>query len=85
MATNLAAAIVAAGRSAELPAILKKLKISPKASFEVAFNFACGLIDTNELADAEDYLLLAKRQGGETLLDEDLGEEAGWAPYYLVT
>ena len=29
----------------------------------------------DELSDASDYLTLAKRQGEETLLDEDLGEE----------
>lgn len=75
MATNLAAAIVACGRSAELPALLKTFKISPKASFELAFNFACGLVEVGELDDAIEYLLLAKRQGHETLLDEELDEE----------
>ena len=71
MATNLAAAVVSAGQSADLKAVLQKLKISPKASFELAFNFSCGLIDTGALADAADYLSLAKRLGHETLLDEE--------------
>jgi signal recognition particle subunit SRP72 len=75
MATNLAAAMVAAGRSADLRGLVEKFKITPKQSFELAFNLACGLIETDELSDATDYLLLARRLGHETLLDEDLGEE----------
>ena len=75
-AVNLAAAMVAAGRGADLPAALKRLKISPKDSFELAFNFACALVECGNLIDAADYLTLAKNQGAETLMDEDLDEDA---------
>ena len=75
-AVNLAAALVAAGRGSDLAAALKRLKMSPKDSFELAFNFACALLETGNLADAADYLTLAKNQGAETLMDEDLDEEA---------
>ena len=75
-AVNLAAAMVAAGRGADLPAALKRLKISPKDSFELAFNFACALVECGNLTDAADYLTLAKNQGAETLMDEDLDEDA---------
>ena len=75
-AVNLAAALVAAGRGSDVAAALKRLKISPKDSFELAFNFACALLETGNLADAADYLTLAKNQGAETLMDEDLDEEA---------
>ena len=75
-AVNLAAALVTAGRGSDLAAALKRLKMSPKDSFELAFNFACALLETGNLADAADYLTLAKNQGAETLMDEDLDEEA---------
>ena len=57
-------------------AALKRLKISPKDSFELAFNFACALVECGNLTDAADYLTLAKNQGAETLMDEDLDEDA---------
>ena len=44
VAVNLAASLVAAGRASELLATLKKFVVSPKASFELAFNVACACV-----------------------------------------
>lgn len=42
---------------------IPSLQISPKDSFEVAFNAACGLIESGKLKEAEQQLQLAVRVG----------------------
>lgn len=39
------------------------LQISPKDSFEIAFNAACGLLEAGDLPAAEQQLQLALRVG----------------------
>ncbi|KAL4423713.1 hypothetical protein ABPG75_001014 [Micractinium tetrahymenae] len=73
--TNVLAAYVAGGRAGEVPAVMEAMKISSKDSFEVAFNAACGLIETGKLKEAEQQLQLAVRVGEEALYDEDFQEE----------
>ncbi|KAL4446353.1 hypothetical protein ABPG77_003160 [Micractinium sp. CCAP 211/92] len=73
--TNVLAAYVAGGRAGEVPAVMEAMKISPKDSFEVAFNAACGLIEGGKLGEAEEQLQLAVRVGEEALYDEDFQEE----------
>ncbi|XP_075264910.1 signal recognition particle subunit SRP72-like, partial [Convolutriloba macropyga] len=69
--TNVLAAYVENGRSQEIPQVMEAMKISADKSYEIAFNQACGLIATGELAEAEQHLLLALRKGQETLYSED--------------
>lgn len=64
MKTNLLAAYVAAGLAAELPSLLSSLKLNPKASFEVGYNAACGLVAEGKAAAAETALRKAIKQGG---------------------
>jgi hypothetical protein len=45
------------------PALAVCLQISAKDSFEVAFNAACGLVETGSLQKAEEQLQLAVRVG----------------------
>jgi tetratricopeptide (TPR) repeat protein len=62
---NVAAAYVASGRSAELPAAMRALHASPEhapKAFEISYNFACGLIQMGDLAAAEEMLLVAQRE-----------------------
>jgi tetratricopeptide (TPR) repeat protein len=54
---------------------LRRRDVSPKASFEIAFNVACGLIAQREFEDARAYLALAKAQGDAALRDEGLAPE----------
>ena len=63
---NLAAAYVAAGRSADLPRAAAALKLAPRASFEVAFNFGCALLAQGDLEAARQQLLHAQRLGEPT-------------------
>ena len=72
---NLVAALVASGRHAEVADALRRRDVSPKASFELAFNVACGLIAQREFEDAAQYLTLAKAQGEAALQDEGLGAD----------
>jgi len=58
---NVAAAYVASGRSAELPAAMRALDASPHA-FEISYNTACGLIQMGDFAAAEEMLLVAQRE-----------------------
>lgn len=75
-AVNLTAALVAAGCSDKILQALKKIGTTPKASFELAFNVACGLLVSGEFHDATQYLQLAKTLGESTLHDEGLsGDE----------
>ena len=69
-ATNLVASLVAAGRSAGADA-LRSAGVSPKESHELAFNVACAAIETGDLADAAEYLVLARKLGEETLAEEE--------------
>lgn len=73
--TNVLAAYVAGGRAGEVPAVMQAMKISPKDSFELAFNAACGLLESEDLPAAEQQLQLALRVGEEALYDEELAEE----------
>jgi len=75
IATNVAAAYVAANASAELPSVLKTMKFSTKSSYELAFNAACGLVAQGQYAQAEIELLGARRAGEEVLYDDDLEED----------
>ena len=69
---NLVAALVASRRHADVAEALRRRDASPKASFEIAFNVACGLIAQREFEDARAYLALAKAQGEAALRDEGL-------------
>ncbi|GBF97135.1 signal recognition particle subunit [Raphidocelis subcapitata] len=73
--TNAIAAYVAGGLSSRVPGLMASLKVTPKASFEVAFNRACGLVAEGDLAGAETALRVALKQGEEALYEEDLAEE----------
>jgi signal recognition particle subunit SRP72 len=73
--TNVVAAYVSGGRSSEVPALLTRLKIRPRDSFDFAYNAACASIDRGDLPGAEELLLLAQRVGRETLIEEELPEE----------
>jgi hypothetical protein len=64
------AAYVAGGQAKKVPELMAALKITPKSSFEVAFNRACGLVEVGDLAGAETALRMAIKQG----------EGAGWRP-----
>ena len=58
------------------------LQISPRDSFEIAFNAACGLLETGDLAGAEQQLQLATRVGERCLippaLDRCWGMDGGY-------
>ncbi|KAI8463766.1 MAG: hypothetical protein J3K34DRAFT_526736 [Monoraphidium minutum] len=73
--TNILAAYVAGGLSRQLPDLMGSLKVTPKSSFEVAFNRACGLVEGGDLGGAETALRVAVKQGEEALYEEDLGED----------
>ena len=72
---NLVAALVASRRHADVAEALRRRDVSPKASFEIAFNVACGRIAQREFEDARAYLALAKAQGEAALRDEGLSPE----------
>lgn len=61
--TNAIAAYVAGGLSSRVPELMASLKVAPKASFEVAFNRACALVEGGDLAGAETALRMAIKQG----------------------
>lgn len=61
--TNTLAAYISAGRPAEVPGVLDRLKISGRESFDIAFNKACSILEAGDYAAAEAQLLLAVRLG----------------------
>ncbi|KAK3284578.1 Signal recognition particle core component [Cymbomonas tetramitiformis] len=72
--TNIVAAYVEGGRSAEVPALMQELKLRTKDSFELAYNNARALSAVGDFEAAEEQLLLAQRLGKEVLLEEDMPE-----------
>lgn len=58
---NFVAALVSAGRAAEVQRTIESLRLKPTSSFELAYNVACSLIERNEHKDAEQLLLSARR------------------------
>ncbi|CAN8243814.1 unnamed protein product [Cochlearia groenlandica] len=83
---NLVAGLVSAGRSSQVQGALEALRIKPTSSFELAYNTACSLIETNNYADAEQLLLTARRIGQETLTDDGFADEdieTELAPIYV--
>lgn len=72
LATNVAAAYIAAGAASELPAVLGAMRVKTSESYELAFNAACGLIEQNSLQEAEAELQVARRTGEEALYEEEL-------------
>ncbi|KAF8057286.1 srp72 [Scenedesmus sp. PABB004] len=73
--TNLLAAYVSAGLSAQLPELMKALGVKPRDSFEIGFNRAVGLASLGELEAAETAVKAAYKQGEEALFDEEFTEE----------
>mmetsp|Transcript_17379 Transcript_17379/g.37521 ORF Transcript_17379/g.37521 Transcript_17379/m.37521 type:complete len:686 (+) Transcript_17379:137-2194(+) len=73
--TNVLAAYVAASLASEIPDLMAAMKVTAKQSFEVAFNKACGLVESGQYAAAETELRLALKLGRETLFEEDCSEE----------
>eukprot|EP00240_Pyramimonas_obovata_P002001 CAMPEP_0118923780 /NCGR_PEP_ID=MMETSP1169-20130426/2185_1 /TAXON_ID=36882 /ORGANISM="Pyramimonas obovata, Strain CCMP722" /LENGTH=531 /DNA_ID=CAMNT_0006864821 /DNA_START=67 /DNA_END=1659 /DNA_ORIENTATION=+ len=73
--TNTLAAYVTGGRSAEVPTVMQALGANAKDRYEVAYNFACSLVATEKVPEAEEWLLLAQRLGQETLFEDELTEE----------
>ncbi|XP_065028439.1 uncharacterized protein LOC135651849 [Musa acuminata AAA Group] len=59
--TNIIAALVAAGRSPEVQGTMDALKVKASSNFELAYNYACSLIETKKYADAGQQLLSARR------------------------
>ena len=57
------AAYVSGGRAHEVPAVMEAMKISPKDSFEIGFNTACGLLAAGDCVSAQDKLEHAQRLG----------------------
>ncbi|KAM7267671.1 hypothetical protein ACFE04_009837 [Oxalis oulophora] len=72
---NLVAALVSAGRSSEVQGALDAFRVKPTSSFELAFNTACALIESNKYSDAEQLLLTARRIGQETLTEDNYAED----------
>lgn len=58
---NIIAVLVAAGRSAEVQGTMEALKVKAASSFELAYNYACSLIEKKKYAEAEQQLLSARR------------------------
>ncbi|KAJ7549177.1 hypothetical protein O6H91_07G043800 [Diphasiastrum complanatum] len=73
--TNVLAAYIAGGRSSEVLALMDAMNVSPKSSFDLAYNVACVLLDKEDYTKAEELLLLARRVGQEILIEEDYNEE----------
>ena len=61
--TNVLAAYVSGSRAHEVPAVMEAMKISPKDSFEIGFNTACGLLAAGDCVSAQDKLEHAQRLG----------------------
>ncbi|KAK8934122.1 hypothetical protein KSP39_PZI014310 [Platanthera zijinensis] len=73
--TNIVAALISAGRSSEVQAMMDSLKVKSSSSFELAYNTACSLIEKKQYAEAEQQLLSARRIGQEMLMDEDYADD----------
>lgn len=58
---NSVASLVAAGRASEVQRTMDTLRVKATSSFELAFNTACSLIESNKYTDAEQLLLSARR------------------------
>jgi signal recognition particle subunit SRP72 len=54
---------VAGGLAAQLPDLMNTLKVTPKSSFELAFNRACGMVEEGDWGAAETALRMAIKQG----------------------
>jgi len=72
---NILAAHVAAGLSAQVPALISSLNLGKKLRFEAAYNKACAVVETGDYSAAETALKLAIKQGEEQLYEEDFSEE----------
>ncbi|XP_021745013.1 signal recognition particle subunit SRP72-like [Chenopodium quinoa] len=72
---NFVAGLVGAGRSSEVKRVLEALKVKPTSSFELAYNTACSLIETNKFVDAEQLLLSARRVGQESLMEDNWADD----------
>jgi len=59
--TNIIAAMISAGKAAEVQGMMNTLKVKASSSFELAYNTACSLIEKGKYADAEQQLLSARR------------------------
>ncbi|URE16801.1 hypothetical protein MUK42_11747 [Musa troglodytarum] len=73
--TNIIAALIAAGRSAEVQETMDALKVKATSNFELAYNYACSLIEKKKYAEAEQQLLSARRIGQEMLMEEDYADD----------
>eukprot|EP00250_Pteridium_aquilinum_P018954 c24238_g7_i1 orf=49-2124(-) len=73
--TNLIASYISGGRSNEVSSLMESLKVSPRSSFELAYNAACALIEGRNYKKAEELLLLARRLGQEALVEEEYTKE----------
>eukprot|EP00955_Chlamydomonas_euryale_P029112 306746-Chlamydomonas_euryale.AAC.1 len=69
------AACVAASRASDVPDLMQRLGVSPKASFEVGHNHATALVALGDFAAAETQLRMAVKQGRESLFEEDCTED----------
>lgn len=58
---NSVASLVASGRASEVQRMMDTLRVKATSSFELAFNTACSLIESNKYTDAEQLLLSARR------------------------
>lgn len=67
--TNVAAAFAASEKGSSFQAAAKAFGISAKDGFETAFNMACIKLQTGELKEAQELLLLGLRSGDYLLLD----------------
>ncbi|KAJ9540423.1 hypothetical protein OSB04_026929 [Centaurea solstitialis] len=72
---NLVAGLVAAGRAYEVQGMMDAMRVKATSTFALAYNVACALVERNKYSDAEQLLLLARRIGLETLMDEDLADD----------
>ena len=59
--TNTIAALISAGQVSEVQTTMDALRVKPSSSFEMAYNFACYLIEKKQYVDAEQMLLSARR------------------------
>ncbi|KAI5057233.1 hypothetical protein GOP47_0027248 [Adiantum capillus-veneris] len=69
--TNLIASYISGGKSDEVSSLMESLKVTPRSSFELAYNAACALIEGKNYIKAEELLLLSRRLGQEALVEEE--------------
>ena len=60
---NLAASLILAGRSSEVQGMLEAQRIKPSSSYDLAFNAACSLVETNKKQNS-----CCSKQEGDALL-----------------